>query len=257
MSTPTGRGRKVTPNNKAKTMSIFYAILGVVAVIGIASIIYYATSDESAVATNMPTPDTRPAPEQTTNPITTTDSLNNETPPGTTASGFYYQGDPNAPVTVMEYSDFQCPACANFATSSIYRRLHDEYVNQGKVYVIFHDFPLPYHDYAPIASEATRCAGEQGAYWQMHDILFERQSEWANPAATARFVTFAGQLGLDGDAFKSCLESGKYTQDIEAALQAAMDAEIPATPTFVVNGKQVNATLLLPTIDAELRAVGQ
>lgn len=85
------------------------------------------------------------------------------------------KGDKNAPITIVEYSDFECPYCERFV-SDAYKQLDEKYIKTGKVKLVFKDFPLSFHPQAPKAAEAARCAGEQGKFWEMHDKLFELQA---------------------------------------------------------------------------------
>ncbi|NJP04244.1 MAG: DsbA family protein [Chloroflexaceae bacterium] len=252
MSVQPSRGRKV-PGNEKKTLRIFYIGIGVVALAGIALLIAFAVNgdNDTSQASTSATPNTN-TPGESTGSAVALPSDQNNVDLGRNEQGFYYRGSIDAPVTVIEYSDFECPACANFVTSSLYRELVDNYVNTGKVHFIFHDFPLPYHQATPLALQASRCAGEQGKFWEMHDLLFQRQAEWSRGNTAERLMNYAAQIELDGEAFQSCFSSGKYAPYVDAAHQAASAANIPATPTFVVNGQQVNASQLLPAIDAAL-----
>ena len=106
----------------------------------------------------------------------------NGIPVGFTPEGYPFRGDPNAPVTILEYSDFQCPFCARHAVQTE-PAINDAYVRDGQVRVIFRDFPIvELHPNAPAAHIASLCVAEQGAvpYWEMHDQLFRTQSEWGN-----------------------------------------------------------------------------
>ncbi len=174
---------------------------------------------------------------------------------GQTEEGFYYKGDSDAPVEVVEYSDFQCPACGSFATSDIYTTLTENYVAEGDVQFVYHDFPLSYHQNAPLAAQAAYCAGDQESYWAMHDLLFATQQDWSslpNGAARDLFIELAEALNLDSDAFETCLAEDTYVEFVDEALAASMEADIQATPTFIVNGESVTAGELLAAIDAEL-----
>jgi protein-disulfide isomerase len=167
--------------------------------------------------------------------------------------GFYAGGDPAAPVTVMQFSDFQCESCARFILGETYSRLIADYVDAGKVYYIFHDFPLNQHANAGKAAEAARCAGAQGAYWPMYTLLFAHQSDWSSGPPEPVFTEFATQMGLARAPFAACLASRRYTGDIVNAYQSARNAGICSTPTFLVNGYRVAAaTGLLEAIDAAL-----
>jgi protein-disulfide isomerase len=242
MSTPQ-RGRKVQSAKKqTPSLRIFYIVIGLIAIGGAAWLITLATAPGSSVAELDSVP-SQPFDGQS----------------GTTAEGFYYKGDPESGITVIEYADYQCPACANFSMSSIYQRLNNEYVEPGQIQYIFHDFPLPQHNNAPAASHAAYCAGEQGQYWTMHDQIYATQAQWSNlgqQAANTFFTNLAGQIGLDEAAFGACQSSDKYAEHLQQARSTAMEIGIPATPTFVVNGSQVNGGELLPAIEAALAEKG-
>ena len=89
-----------------------------------------------------------------------------------------FKGDEDAPVTIVEWSDFECPFCTRFYTETL-GKLEEKYINTGKVKFVYRDFPLGFHANAQKAAEAAECAGEQGKYWEMHDKLFEKQAEWS------------------------------------------------------------------------------
>jgi protein-disulfide isomerase len=119
-------------------------------------------------------------------------------------------------------------------------QIKETHIDTGQVRYVFKDFPLPFHANAQKAAEASHCAGLQGAYWPMHDRLFEAQAEWSglDPAqAVDAFVGFATDLGLDGESFRLCLESGQFVEQIEADLKAGQEAGVRGTPSFLVNGQ--------------------
>lgn len=148
------------------------------------------------------------------------------------------KGDPSAPLVIQEFADYQCPACASFAALTA-RALDEQYVKTGKVRWIFFDFPITQiHPNALAAAQAARCAGEQGNYWGMHDLLFARQREWSpegNPVG--RFREYARALRLDADALKACIDSGRF-RNVVLQSRARGDAiGVDATPTFFI-GRQ-------------------
>ncbi|HEU5103459.1 MAG TPA: thioredoxin domain-containing protein [Roseiflexaceae bacterium] len=175
-------------------------------------------------------------------------------PTGVTPDGFAYKGKPDAPVTVIEYGDFQCPSCGAFATQQ--EAAFDQlYVETGKVRFIYHDFPLPQHNNAVIAAAAARAAGEQGKFWQMHDLLFTKQREWSNSTAIQPLLgSYAEAIGLDLQAFDRALQSEKYVAALIAARQQSGQRGVQATPTFEVNGMLVDASQLQAAIEAALQA---
>lgn len=150
-------------------------------------------------------------------------------------------GNPDAKVTLVEYSDFQCPACAGAETAI--RSLLEQYPND--IAFVYRHFPLrSVHPNAQLAAQAAEAAGLQGKFWDMHHLLFDNQTAWAelgNPTDT--FVGYAQSLELDTDKFTSDLTSG----DVEAAVNAQAQsgiAFVTGTPTFILNGTKLNLTSL-------------
>lgn len=174
-------------------------------------------------------------------------------PTGTTPEGFAYKGSADAPVTVIEYGDFQCPSCANF-TNRQEEAFDKQYVETGKVRFIYHDFPLPQHNHAMIVAAAARAAGEQGKFWQMHDLLFERQRAWSMSSNIRPLLSsYAEAIGLDRGAFDKALDSDKFTSALETARQQAQAKGVQATPTFEVEGQLVDSSQLQAAIEAALQ----
>lgn len=139
-----------------------------------------------------------------------------------------FKGDPSAPLTLIEMTDYQCPFCARYAKQT-YPQIQKEYVETGKVRYVLVDMPLEsIHRLAFKAAEATHCAGEQDKYWEMHDRLFDNQR------ALEPWSGHAEALGLDGDAFTTCLDSGKYADDIRADMKLAAKAGVRGTPGFLL-----------------------
>ena len=112
------------------------------------------------------------------------------------------------------------------------------YIDTGKVRYIFRDFPLSFHPNAQKAAEAAHCAGAQGAYLEMHDKLFSAQSAWSGLAlVTDTFAGYAGEMGLDVAAFRTCLESGQFAAQIAQEVKAGQAAGVGGTPSFLLNGQ--------------------
>ncbi|MEZ4516708.1 MAG: thioredoxin domain-containing protein [Chloroflexota bacterium] len=150
----------------------------------------------------------------------------------------YSLGDPNAPVTMVEYTDYQCPYCARYTAETLPTML-TEMIESGRVYYQIKDFPLEtIHPYARQAAVAARCAGAQDAYWSMHDALFSRQSEWAGSDAgvTESLMTIATDLGLDSDAFATCLDSGQFDNVIQDNIDEGITLGVTGTPSFFIDG---------------------
>ena len=131
-------------------------------------------------------------------------------------------GDPNAPITIIEFSDFQCPFCARFHVETL-PLIMNEYINDGQVKLVFRDFPIQsIHPNALPASVAAECANEQGKFKEMHDVLFENQNEWSNQSLDNVIITFsqyASGMELQEEVFDSCLKNGKYVEEIQKDLE--------------------------------------
>ena len=140
-----------------------------------------------------------------------------------------FKGDGKARVAVIEFSDYQCPFCARYSKET-FARLQDDYVDTGKVKYIFRDLPLEFHKNAFKAAEAAHCAGEQGKFWEMHDLLFENQAA----LAPEQLPAYAKSLGLSETGFQRCLESGEFAADIKRDIADAGTAGISGTPTFLI-----------------------
>ena len=146
-------------------------------------------------------------------------------------------GDPDAPITIIEFSDFQCPFCARFNAQTL-PLIFDEYIQQGKVKLVFRDFPLQnIHPNALPAAIAAECANEQGGFVGMHDILFERQSQWNNvdtAEALSLFNQYAKDLQLDQTAFSSCFGNGNHITEINGDLRDGRNYGVTGTPGFFI-----------------------
>lgn len=145
------------------------------------------------------------------------------------------KGDKNAPVTIIEWSDFECPYCARFY-SQAYQQIDEQYIKTGKVKLVFRDFPLSFHQNAQKAAEAAECAGEQGKYYEMHDKLFES----GVGGGVNSFKQYAMVLGLDTAKFNDCLDSGKMASETQKDMQDGIKAGIKGTPGFIINGQLVS-----------------
>jgi len=145
------------------------------------------------------------------------------------------KGDENAPVTMVEFSDYECPFCGRHFEQT-YPQIIEEYVNTGKVKLVYRDFPLDFHPNAQKAAEAAECAGEQDKYWEMHDKLFENQQA----LGINNLKQYAKEIGLNTAKFNSCLDSGKMVSEIAKDMQDGQAAGISGTPGFIINGRLVS-----------------
>lgn len=146
-------------------------------------------------------------------------------------------GNPKAKVVLTEYADFQCPGCGAFYP--IVKKLTQDY--KDKVFFVYRFFPLTnIHRNALQSSEAGYAASKQGKFWEMHDLLFAHQNDWAELSdPTDTFVGYAQQIGLDTTKFKQDMTSSDTEKYIQSQYQSALDIGLPGTPTFFINGKQI------------------
>lgn len=148
-------------------------------------------------------------------------------------------GNPNAPVTIIEFSDFQCPFCARFHQETL-PLIDQEYIRKGLVNLVYRDMPLRSHANAPAAHVAAECANVQGSFWPYHDILFERQGEWKSlgPAELdAKLKEYASETGLN-TSFSACIGSVDIVEEISGDIAHARSYGVTATPTFFVGNAQ-------------------
>lgn len=199
----------------------FYIALAVVAVVGIGALI--ALSRRGGNAVKPLDPNLKPV-----------------------ASSGYTLGSPNAPVEVLEFADFECPACAVFANVTE-PDVRAKLVNTGLIRVRFFDFPInEVHRNSVVASRAAACANESGKFWEMHDLLFMNQDRWSSEATSkpgAMMQDFAKQIGLDAGKFSECLESGRHDAEIAGHRDEATKFKVGSTPSFVIGGNLVEGAM--------------
>jgi protein-disulfide isomerase len=154
------------------------------------------------------------------------------------------RGNKNAPVTMIEFSDYQCPYCKRHADQTV-PALIKEYVDTGKLRYAFRDLPLTQiHPLAAKAAEAARCAGDQGKYWEMHDRLFANQKE----LQAEKLPAHAKAIGLDEAAFRACLDDSRHAAAVKKDLDAGTELGINGTPAIIIginDGEQVKNAVVI------------
>ncbi|MCL5784910.1 MAG: DsbA family protein [Patescibacteria group bacterium] len=170
-----------------------------------------------------------------------------------TSADSYKISSDSAKVTVVEFSDFQCPACK--AAEPVVKQVLDN--EKGKINFVYRYFSLPQHKNGLKAAMAAEAAGEQGKFWEMHDLLFNKQDEWAesdNPEDL--FAGYTKDLNLDVNKFKQDYESNKYADKIKKDQQDGLTLGVDATPTFFINDEKMSGvptyTDFTAKIDAQL-----
>jgi protein-disulfide isomerase len=152
------------------------------------------------------------------------------------SSSAYHKGESSAKVKIVEFADFQCPACG--ASEPIVQKVLKDY--EGKIYIEYHHYPLQQHQWAQDAAEAAEAAGEQGKFWEYHDLLFAKQNDWSeNAKARDMFKQYAKDLQLDGKKFNEAVDSHKFRDKILDSVKKGNTLAVNSTPTFFVNGKRV------------------
>jgi protein-disulfide isomerase len=158
----------------------------------------------------------------------------------------YTRGGASAPVTLEEFSDFQCPACG--ALEPGLRKVVNDY--GPRVRLIFRNYPLPMHKYALIAARAAEAAGLQGKFWEMHDALYDNQKEWSDAMEPrVQFDSYATRLGLDVQRFKSDMERSDLVERIKADMQRGNSLNVRGTPTVYLNGRELMPGKLVTEAD--------
>jgi len=204
----------------SSSKSSFPAIIAVVGVVGVAALGYVMSRPRQTI------------------------TLDPSTLPSVAAAGIL-KGNPNAPVQVIEFADFECPACGNFATVTgpdVMQRL----VATGEVALRFYDLPLEIHPNAVPAHNAAHCANEQGKFWEMHDLLFAGQFDWNGQATRNPKRVFEGyvkQLGLDAAKWNDCYDTGRMLPQIMANRNEANRMRVRSTPSFVIGGQLVEGSI--------------
>lgn len=160
-----------------------------------------------------------------------------------TLNGGFSLGSSDAPLAIVEFTDYQCPFCRQFE-SITFPEIRKKYIDTGKVRFVVRDFPLDGHPDAKPAAEAAHCAADQEKFWPMHDALFSDPGK----LGLSGLIDHARSLKLDMPAFKSCLEGGKHKLEVQSDVQVAASLQINATPAFLIGkiaGDEVDGAIIL------------
>jgi len=163
-----------------------------------------------------------------------------------TTGGGHFRGPENARITLVEFGDYQCPSCKAF--HPVVQELLPRYPQQ--VRLEFHHYPLiSIHPNSMAASLAVEAAGEQGRYWEMHDLVFELQDEWSkDPNAEPAFLAMATRLGLNQNAFMQAMRSPQLQDRILQDVIRAREGQVEAVPTFFIDGKRISVPLSITAL---------
>lgn len=201
-------------------MNRFYLVLGAVALAGIAWLVYQVGK-----------------PSGVSIPV-------NVTVLAADTAGFrgYLLGSSAAPVEVSEFADYQCPACQQFESVQ-FPAVRQQLIETGMVRWRYRDFPLGMHPHARVAAHAAACANEQGKVWELHQVIYARQSEWS-PArnAAGKFSDYAKEVGLDVNRYDECMKSAKFAGRIQASVDEGNKLGVSGTPTFLIGGRLYSYT---------------
>lgn len=162
-------------------------------------------------------------------------------------------GSKNAPVTIVEFSDYQCPFCKRFHDDT-FGQLKTKYIDTGKVKFVYRDFPLGFHVNAQKAAEAAECAGEQGKYYEMHEAIFAKSQADGTGIAPADLKVIAKSIGLDSSKFDKCLDSGAMSAEVQKDLRDGSSYGVQGTPAFFVNGQLISGAQPFSAFEQVIRA---
>ncbi len=167
------------------------------------------------------------------------------------------KGNADAPITIIEFADFQCPGCGQFARE-VGPLIQAEFLATGKAKFLYYDFPLvSIHPNAFLAARAGHCAEDQGKFWEYHDILYRNQPRWsASQNPSSMFGDYADDIGIDADAFSGCLASDKHADVVTANMELGYQLQISGTPTVMVTQGRGIGRRVSPSIEGIREAIG-
>lgn len=247
MRNPKPRGRAVQTTAPVARLRSIYIAAAVIALLIVGAVTYNLYGKPAAATATIATATLPPV-------------RGSDVPMGKTDDGRYFLGNADAPVTVVEYADFQCPGCA-FYSNNLSAGFEKDYVLTGQVRLIYQDFPLPMHTNSVYSAIAARCAGEQSmsAFWQYHDLLFLNQKQWSELATAdlkQQHIAYAKQLGLDTTAFGACIELPESERTVRDFQKKSNALGLPGTPSFAIQGVVMDASSAksIDDIDALVRS---
>jgi protein-disulfide isomerase len=149
----------------------------------------------------------------------------------------YVKGDPNAPVEITEYADYQCPFCQTFATLQM-PTIEERLIKTGRLRWRYRDFPLQQHPFARLAAHSAACADDQGKFWQQHEKIYDGQAEWSGASDAAPiFRQYAQANGLDLGKYDACMSGHVHAGRIQASLEEGMRVGVQSTPTLLIRNR--------------------
>lgn len=223
--------KKNVVRTQQKRPTGFFLLLGLIVVVGVSLLVYKSYSKAG--------------------PIQGTQVALDPTLAKGPAEGYTY-GKPDAPVKIIEFADFECPGCGNFATVTepdVRKRI----IDAGLANLTFYDFPLPQHKNSPSAHNAAACAADQGKFWQMHDAIYNTQDQW-NTQATDNpkpfFEKYAQDIGLNTNTWGQCYDQKKHQDRILANMAEGNRRQVGQTPTFIIGDKSYPGSIPYDQIKA-------
>ena len=212
-----GKGSVRETRSASNRPKPFYWLLGAIVLVGVAALGYVVTKPKGGA----------------TDAIQIADTTNAGPSQG------YLMGKVDAPVKIIEFADFECPACAGFSVVTE-PDVRTRIINTGLANITYFDFPLTQHRNTLGASNAAACADEQGKFWPMHDRLFQAQDEWNGEVTDSPkpfFKRYAQEVGLDVAKWETCYDARKYQKRIGANLADGLRRGVGSTPTFIIGNK--------------------
>ncbi|MGH7483274.1 MAG: DsbA family protein [Longimicrobiales bacterium] len=227
------------PKAGGKGLQPFYIVLGLVVIGGLAALVWAATAREGSAATE---------------PIPVDSTLLANPPALYAAATPMTRGPDDAPVKLVVFIDYMCPACGAFA-SRIEPVLQERYVDSGIMQIVSYDFPLGgAHVHSFLAARAARCAAEQGAFWTYHDRLFGSAGQWGSSPTPPidQLAELGTQAGLDGGALEQCIRSDRYADVVSANRLLGEQLGVNATPTVIINNRRLPTSVVF-----DVEAIGE